>query len=58
MQIPIPSVEGAVEGVTRIECALPPEIPGVRLPRQSRSRASFERILAAAHDLSFEPLVV
>ena len=28
--------------------------PGVRLPRQARSRASFERMIAAAHDLIAE----
>ena len=33
------------------EPALP---PGVRLPRQARSRASFERMITAAHDLIAE----
>ena len=49
-----------MEGPTRIENASPRETSrpdetapplGVRLPRQPRSRASFERMIAAAHDL-------
>ena len=36
----------------RLDETAPP--PGVRLPRQPRSRASFERIIAAAHDLIAE----
>ena len=52
-----------MEGPTRIENASPRETsrpdetappPGVRLPRQPRSRASFERMIAAAHDLIAE----
>ena len=56
--------EGAAEGSVstesdarrrpsyRLDETTPP--PGVRLPRQPRSRASFERIIAAAHDLIAE----
>ena len=53
-----------MEGPTRIESASSQETlprpeetappPGVRLPRQPRSRASFERMIAAAHDLIAE----
>ena len=58
------AMEGAAEGITRPEIApsrepssgfdetAPP--PGVRLPRQPRSRASFERMISAAHDLISE----
>ena len=58
------AVEGRAEGRARPESTLrrqpssrldetaPP--PGVRLPRQLRSRASFERMITAAHDLIAE----
>jgi AcrR family transcriptional regulator len=36
----------------RLAAVAPP--PGVRLPRQPRSQASFERMIAAAHDLIWE----
>ena len=37
---------------SRLEDLTPP--PGVRLPRQPRSRSSFERMITAAHDLIAE----
>ncbi len=40
------------ESASRLDEAPPP--PGVRLPRQPRSRASFERMITAAHDLIAE----
>jgi AcrR family transcriptional regulator len=57
-------MEGAAEGSMRPEVAPSRELssgfdeaappPGVRLPRQPRSRASFERMISAAQDLISE----
>ena len=49
---PRPETDPRSEPASRLDETTPP--PGVRLPRQPRSRASFERMITAAHDLIAE----